>query len=234
MDERRWERYGASAGIAFVVLLLASVFVSPAPPHPDASADKIATYYADNSGRVLFATVCGLCAIIAFVWFASHLRHVLNRAEGGAEAFAPIVYGSAMVTAAVAGVTGLPQGTLAFLARSGDLGDGGMVRALFGMNLMAGCVVSVAAALFLAATAAAILKGEMVSRWLGWAGGVTAAVMFLAGIGGLYQTTYEAFWVAVGISSILLLAAWTLAVSIQMYRMPEVARTTARTEVFAH
>jgi len=234
MDERRWERYGASAGIAFVVLLLASVFVSPAPPHPDASADKIATYYADNSGRVLFATVCGLFAILTFVWFASHLRHVLNRAEGGAEAFAPIVYGSAMVTAAIAGASGLPSATLAYLARTGDLGDGGAIHALFGMSMAANAMVSVVAALFLAATAAAILKGEMVSRWLGWAGGVTAAVMLLAGLGGLYQTTYQAFWAATGITSILLLAAFIATVSIQMYRMPEVARTTVHNQVFAH
>ena len=41
MDESVWERYGAAAGVAFVILLVLSFFIAPQPPHVDATARKI-------------------------------------------------------------------------------------------------------------------------------------------------------------------------------------------------
>ncbi len=234
MDESRWERFGAASGIAFVALVLASSFVTPTPPHSDASATRIAEYYADNSGAVLAATVCGVLAIFAFVWFVSHLRHVLNRAEGGAEAFAPVVYGSGLVTAAVAAACGLPPATLAYLARLGELEDGGAIRTMFAMNLVGGALLSIVLTLFLAATSAAMLRGELVSRSLGWCGAGAAALSFVPGVAMLYSSTHNAFWYGAGMVGFLAFAAWMLAVSIHMLRRPEIARAPAAGGAFAH
>ena len=57
MDESMWERYGATAGVVFVVLVLGSVFLAGAPPHIDASAGKIATYFESSLGRVASITI---------------------------------------------------------------------------------------------------------------------------------------------------------------------------------
>ena len=53
MSERQWEQLGAAAGVAFVVALIASVFIAPTPPHIDASTSKILNYYADNHRAIL-------------------------------------------------------------------------------------------------------------------------------------------------------------------------------------
>jgi len=41
MNERTWERFGASTGIAFFVLLVASVVILPAPPKATAAVSTI-------------------------------------------------------------------------------------------------------------------------------------------------------------------------------------------------
>ena len=52
MDENMWERWGAAAGVVFVVLLMLSVFIAGAPPHIDASHDKIVSYFGDHRRAV--------------------------------------------------------------------------------------------------------------------------------------------------------------------------------------
>ena len=85
MSERTWEKYGAATGIAFGILLLVAVFMVPTPPHVDASASKIASFYAGHRHAVLASGVVGSFATIAAVLFISHLRHVFDRVEGGVE-----------------------------------------------------------------------------------------------------------------------------------------------------
>src|SRR5438094_583898 len=99
MNESVWERYGAAAGIIFVALVVVSVFIAPAPPHVDASARKVASYFSDHRRTILTAQMLGAFGVVFFVWFVGHLRHVLQRAEGGSEALSPVVYGSGMVLA---------------------------------------------------------------------------------------------------------------------------------------
>src|SRR6478736_963196 len=113
MDENRWERYGAAAGVAFAVLVLISFFMLPSPPHVNASFRKIGDFYANHRKAVLTSNVLGTFGALAFIWFLGHLRHVLNRAEGGVEALSPIVYGAGVVGAVVAMLSCLPGEMLA-------------------------------------------------------------------------------------------------------------------------
>src|SRR5437763_1188843 len=76
VSERTWERYGAGTGVAFGILLLVAIFVAPQPPHIDASASKIASYYANHRHGVLTAGVFGAFSTVAAVLFIAHLRHV--------------------------------------------------------------------------------------------------------------------------------------------------------------
>ena len=85
VNENRWERYGAAAGVAFAVLVLVSYFMVPSPPHVDAGFRKIGDYYANHRRAILTSNLIGTFAALAFIWFLGHLRHVLNRAEGGVE-----------------------------------------------------------------------------------------------------------------------------------------------------
>src|SRR5438128_198809 len=134
MDESRWERYGAGAGITFVVLLVVGLFIAPQPPHVDASVAKIASYFADHSKAVLASGMFGTLSVLAFVWFLGHLRHVLQRAEGGAEALSPVVFTAGTALAALAVISALPMTLLAFMARSGTVSDDAVIRTLYDMN----------------------------------------------------------------------------------------------------
>src|SRR5438270_12975968 len=137
LDENGWERYGAASGVIFVIALIATLFMVPIPPHIDASTAKITSYYADHHNAVVTAGWTGIVAAIAFLWFLGHLRHVLNRAEGGAEALSPIVFASGAALAAVGALSALPGAILGFMGKHpGDLNPS-TVRALFDGGVMA-------------------------------------------------------------------------------------------------
>src|SRR4051794_26262216 len=102
MSERQWERLGAAAGVAFVVAVLVSVFMVPTPPHLNDTAQQIRAYYLDHTNALLASGLVGMAAAVFFVWFIGHLRHVMNRAEAGAEAFSPVVFGSGIALATTA------------------------------------------------------------------------------------------------------------------------------------
>ena len=78
MNENRWEQAGAAAGIVFVALILASIFIVPAAPHINASFLNIANYYVSNRGGLLTSALLGTLGSVFFLWFVSHLRHLLQ------------------------------------------------------------------------------------------------------------------------------------------------------------
>jgi len=233
MDESMWERYGATAGILFVVLLVGSFFLTSAPPHIDASVDKIATFFGDHRKAILTEQVLGTFAVVFFVWFVGHLRHVLERAEGGTEAMSPIVYGSGIALAAAGAVAALPITVLAFSANQSDvMKNAGLVRALYNANGIVLGIMMILCGLFVASAGYAMVRKEMVAPWLGWAGLAVALIDWVVGAEAFYQNTYNSFWSAAGYVGFLGFAAFVLVMSIQMVRQPEATRRTAPTPVF--
>jgi len=233
MDESMWERYGATAGVIAVVLLMGSLFLTSAPPHIDASVDKITTFFGDHRKALLTEQVLGTFGVVFFVWFVGHLRHVLERAEGGAEALSPIVYGSGIALAAAGAVTVLPMTILAFSANQTEvMQNAGLVRALYNGNAVALAIMMILSGMFVAATGYAMVRKEMVAPWLGWAGLAVALVNWIVGAEAFYQTTYNSFWNTAGYVGFLGFALFVLLTSIQMVRQPEATRRTAPTPVF--
>jgi hypothetical protein len=235
VDENHWERYGAAAGVAFAVLILVSFLMVPSPPHVDAGARKIGDYFANHRRAVLTSNLIATFGVLAFIWFLGHLRHVLNRAEGGVEALSPIVYGAGMATAAVALLGAIPTTVLAFSAHEEVINsNAGIVRLLFDMNTIMGSLIALAAGLFAVAAAWAMVRKELVGQWLGWVGLAVAAMAWVSGGSGFYVTKYSGFWAGFGLVAVLAFLAWVLAASAVMLRRPEVERVSAWEPVFAH
>jgi hypothetical protein len=235
MDESRWERSGATAGIVFFVLLAASVLVAPTPPHIDATTTRIATYFNDHRTAIISSNLLWILAGVAFVWFLGHLRHVLQRAEGGMEALSPVVFGSGVALVAAGGIAVVPVSTLALMARSQEgLTNPSVVRMLYDMRLMADPGLALAAALFVLAGSLAMVRKELVSPALGWVGMIVAAVDAIGGVATLYQTRYNSFWFAYQWVALFAFGVWILAASAAMVTRPEVERATARQPVFTH
>ena len=234
MNETKWERYGAGAGIAFVVLLAVSTFIVPMAPHIDASAGRISSYVADHRHALMTSTLLGWVAVLPFLWFMGHLRHVMQRSESGSEALSPIVFGSGLVTAGLAMMSMLPMGTLAFMAgRPGDPTSAAVVRVLFDMNWMLGSLVGLAAGLFMVAGSLAMIRGELVSANLGWLGMLGAALLWISSAADLYVHTYSSGLNIVGLVGLFGFMLWVLLGSLAMYQRPEVERTSAHHPVFA-
>ena len=235
MDENHWERYGAAAGVAFAVLVLVSYFMVPSAPHVDAGFRKIGDYYANHRRAILASNVIGTFGALAFIWFLGHLRHVLNRAEGGVEALSPIVYGAGMATAIVGILGAIPGTVLAFSAHEEAINsNAGIVRLLWDMNIIMFSLLFLTAGLFAIAGGLAMVRKELVGPWLGWVGLGVAALSWASGSAGFYMTTYSAFWTGFAIVAILGFVAWVLAASVVMLRRPEVERAVSWEPVFAH
>ena len=234
MNETKWERYGAGAGIAFVVLMAVGTFIVPMAPHIDASTARITGYVADHRHALLTSTRLGSFAVLAFLWFLGHLRHVLQRSESGAEALSPMVYGAGLATAVMGMMASLPMGTLAFMAgRPGDPTNAAAIRLLFDLNWMLGALTGLAAGLFLVAGSVAMIRREMVSPNLGWMGMVFAALLWISSAGDMYVHSYSRGLDVVGLIGFLGFLLWVLASSVAMYQHPEVERTTTHQAVFA-
>lgn len=234
MNENRWEQAGAAAGVVFVALILASIFLVPAPPHINASFLNIANYYVGNRGGLLTSALLGTLGSVFFLWFVSHLRHVLQRAEGGSEALSPIVLVSGTAVAVVGVLAAIPQATLAFGSHRIELiTNAGVVRGLFYMSNILGGVLLLAIALFLVAASLAMVRKELVAPPLGYAGLLFGAASFIGGISAFYVTTYSAWWVGLQVGAFIATLAWVLVASVVMLARPEVTRAEAPGPVFA-
>jgi hypothetical protein len=234
MNENRWEQAGAAAGIVFVALILASIFVVPAAPHVNASFVSIANYYVSNRGGLLTSALLGVFGSLFFLWFVAHLRHVLQRAEGGSEALSPIVFISGTAVAVLGVLVAIPQATLAFGSHRIELiTNAGVVRSLFYMGNVLGGMLELTIALFLAAASLAMVRKELVAPALGYAGLLFSAGALVGGISAFYVTTYSAWWQGLQMGAGIAALAWVLVASIVMIARPEVERAEEPGPVFA-
>lgn len=235
MNERTWERFGAASGIAFFALVLAAVFVPPVPPTATASASEITSYYGAYGSRVLLAGVFGSLAAMALVWFAAHLRHVLQRAEGGAEKFSPIVYGTGVMVATVGLLATLPQTTMAFMAdQAGATGTAALMIALNDAAQISFSLLAFPAALFVGTSGWAMVRGELARPWLGWLGMAIGLISLLGGIAGFYATSAPQLALVGAFAGGLGLGIWVAIAGAVMLYQPEVERAPVERMIFAH
>lgn len=234
MNENRWEQAGAAAGIMFVALILASIFVVPSPPHINASFLNIANYYVSNRGGLITSALLGVFGSLFFLWFVAHLRHVLQRAEGGSEALSPIVFISGTAVAVLGILAAIPQATLAFGSHRIELiTNAGVVRSLFYMGNVMFALLTLTIALFLAAASVAMVRKELVMPPVGYAGLLFAVAALFGGISAFYVTNYSAWWLGLQTGALLAALAWVLVASVMMIARPEVERAEAPEPVFA-
>src|SRR5215207_3158753 len=100
MQEDRYARYGAGAGIVFLILLVVGFFIYGADiPEPDAAAEEWATWYSDNTGQIQTAVTLVGVSLFFFIWFLGSLRSALAVAEGGTGRLSSVAYGGGLVAA---------------------------------------------------------------------------------------------------------------------------------------
>jgi MFS family permease len=220
MEERSWERLGAFAGIAFVVLSLLAAFLYPQEPRIDSSAATTLAWVHNHRTAIQAGMILGVFAAGIFVWFVGHLQHALHRAERGAETLAPIVFGSGLAAGILGALGAVPLGLLAFMdAQPGGLQDATVVRMLADLGVVLYGAGVVMTAVFFAALGWAVLRRELRGGWLGWVSLMVAALNALAVVTSMSFSTYHgAGWGVPGWGAYLGGLVVVLAVAIGMLR----------------
>lgn len=231
MNERAWERIGAGSGLAAAVLLVVSLFLSPAGPSGD---DPVVTFFyvASHRGTVLWSALLATLSAVVFLWFVGHLRHLLQRAEGGSEAFSPVVFASGVVLSAMLVVSVLPLTILASMTRNASNASAAAVFVLSELNRLAIGPIGLLVTLFAAATGAAMVRREMLSPLVGWFGVAVAVIGFITGVTTFFFT--GTFGVIASMVTGIAFAVWVADMALLMLYRPEVDRAQAPSTAFAH
>jgi hypothetical protein len=214
VSSARGLRWAAWAGIAFAVLFVAGTLLINTP-EGDASVAEWQSHFEDSGNRVELICHGYLWALagIAFVVFLVGMRDrlraasewIANLALVSGVLFVSMLFLAGIATTAVAG--GIEFGDLSeegageFARWSEQLGFGALV--LFGMF---------AAGMFVAATAAAGRKADLIPGWLAITGYVVAVILVVLGV----------FFLPMA-----LLVLWILAVSIALLTRGRAGTTTA-------
>ena len=189
MTERStWvERLGGAAGVAFVVLFLASPFFGGSSfPGPDQTGEAIARDLADNryGGLGINVVLVGLASVAGF-WFVSAVHQRLNKTSSSTAGWAALAGGVATMTLVLIG-SGILRAAITVESLVGDpqvaktlwLLEHGFFDALIAPPLVA----------FILGVSVHTMQHRSLPRWVGWTGLVMAAALtvnILLGFGGL-------------------------------------------------
>jgi hypothetical protein len=220
-----YQRVGAISGLVYVVLVLLSGFLSPQQPRIDSAPATTLAWVHNHRVILQVGMILGLFAAAMFLWFVGYLRHVLNRAEGGAESLSPIVFGSGIAVAVISALAALPIALLVFMdGQSGGVQDPTVIRMLGDLNQVffaASCAVT---AVFLFSLGSAMLLREIAAPWLGW---VSLVVAVLNGISIWIALTFSSYhgksWTPIAFGAFIGFAAIVLVTSGSLLRHRSVA-----------
>jgi hypothetical protein len=223
VNDLKWERYGAGAGLVFVILVVVGALIAGQPPNPDDSVREIAEYYDDHTGTIKAgAFLTGMGAFV-FLWFLGSLWSTLRRSED-TRRLATIAVGGGIVGLIFA-VTGFAvNATVAIAVDSSGAVAGVNPKFIYLLSGVISGMGNFGVAVLVAATAVAVLRTGVFPAVFGWPGLVLALGWLVAGL----IVTTNATWIfTVGFIVFLLWLVWVLAISYFLFRPQQQGASTA-------
>jgi hypothetical protein len=187
-----WERYSWTAGIVFVVALVAEVAVAAGIPlNQDDSAAKIARELDAHRGALVAIACLSIVYADAFLIYLWRL-HRLLRGNANADrdrglAALVLVGGVLFVTLHAVSDIGITGALGAKLAAFGAARDPGLSYALYLLTFALDSVGDVLGSVFAVATGLLVVRAGVLPRWLGWVA-IAVGVLFVVqgfGLGGV-------------------------------------------------
>src|SRR5579871_4518877 len=168
----RHVRWVGIAGLAFVALLVVSIFVAPGTPQASASATKVLKYYHDHKTSVAVDAYLISAAVLVGVFFFWFLRDLVATVADNRR-LSIIGFGGGLLFAA----SGLLAAGLYWAALNFKHLDAGTVQ---GINTLQQVGISfllgTGQAILLIAMGVAIARSGPLPRWVGWPALVLAAM----------------------------------------------------------
>ena len=199
MNGKRW--LVPLTGLLFVVLAVVGSVIGGEPKEASNPAQEIVDHYVDNKSSIIIGAAILGAACVALVFFASHLRTVLRRAEGEGGMLSPLILVGAAIMA-----TGLAiDATILFaIAEAADDIEPASVQALQALWDNDFMPIAVGMVVFILSSGIAIVRYGTLPKWLGW----VAILLAVAGItpAGFFAFLAGGLWIAV-VSVLLALRA---------------------------
>jgi len=158
-------------GVVFVVLVVIAFSIAGEPPEADSSSQEIVDFYVDNKDSVSTGAFVATLAVLFLVFFANHLRRVLE-AAGDAALSATVLVGAAMMAVGVA-IDSTISLALAQAAEDIEATSVQTLQALWDNDFLP---IALGTVVFLISAGISIVRTAAVPRWLGWVALVLAVL----------------------------------------------------------
>jgi hypothetical protein len=214
VDDSKLERWGAWAGIAFVVLVLVTGFLPGNPPKTSDSAVKITKYFVDRADQIRIVTYVGGLATIAVLFWLGALWRFMRTAEGPGPMLATSAVAGGVFAAVANAASGIIFGTVAILKLQNGI-EGGSIRFFYVLGNNFAMAGGFAVIVLIGSVSLLVLRSDLMPRWVAALGGVEILLWLVAS--GAVTSTKD-FIVYFGFAAFALFAVWVLVVSIMMLR----------------
>lgn len=202
MNKWSVERWAASTGLAFAILLVVGNLLPGSPKKWNASAGDIQSYLQGKHKELLIGAVLFGVGYILFLWFLASFAGMFR--EAGQGRLATIVYGAGVATV---GIAAIADGILVALEKLSYTTDPNTVRALYGVDVwLYGRIFWVLAALALASWLAT-KRSKALPDWYAWLTLVGSVVFLLAGIA-VKSKGFFSISGGMGLIGFIVFAAW--------------------------
>ena len=220
------ERWAASTGIGFAVLLLVGGLLPGSPKNWDASPAAIQAYLQGKHRELLVAGILFGLGYILVLWFLASFAGLFR--EAGQGRLATIVYGAGIATTALGAVS---DGLGMSLAKVTYTGDPRTVATLYGAQVwLTGRLFWTLTALALA-TWLAVRRSNVLPAWYGWLTLLAAALFVLGGLA-LRNGGFFSIGGAMGLIAFIATAVWIALSSALLVTRAAEAETPAAAPTF--
>jgi hypothetical protein len=217
MDDARWNRLAAAAGILGLVLLIVGFGAAGSLPKADDTGAQLSKFFVDKRGGLLFSAFMLSLATPLLLWFFGSLRGLLAQVEGGRGALATTFIVGLVLLLTLFSVGTLVLTTLAWRGPAG-LSDAEL-RFLYGAVVVASTsATAMASAVSVGAPSLLIWRTGMLPKWIAGIGVLVILANIAELVGVFSRTGGNAGGSGAGMAAVPLWIIFFLATSITLLR----------------